>query len=80
MPKGKKQKTVSVDNLRHAEYYDMQNTFDSLYARSKNGDVFVNLMDLILSQENILLAYRNIKSNTGSHTVGTDNRQSSQRF
>ena len=29
-------------------------------------------MDVILSRENILLAYRNIKSNTGSFTPGTD--------
>lgn len=29
-------------------------------------------MDVILSRENILLAYRNIKSNTGSITPGTD--------
>lgn len=73
MPKKEKQKILSVDNLRHAEYYDMQNVFDSLYAKSKNGDIFENLVDLILKRENILLAYRNIKNNTGSHTVGTDN-------
>ena len=29
-------------------------------------------MPLVLSRENILLAYRNIKSNIGSHTAGTD--------
>ena len=67
MPKKEKQKILSVDNLRHAEYYDMQNIFDSLYAKSKNGYIFENLMDLILKRENILLAYRNIKNNTGSH-------------
>ena len=31
-------------------------------------------MDLILSRDNILLAYRNIKANGGSYTAGTDNR------
>ena len=31
-------------------------------------------MDLITSKENILLAYRNIKKNTGINTSGTDNR------
>ena len=31
-------------------------------------------MDLILSRENILLAYRNIKANTGSNTPGTDRK------
>ena len=64
--------TVSKEDLRHAEYYDMQNVFDDLYARSKAGEVFNNLMEIILSRNNILLAYRNIKSNTGSNTAGTD--------
>ena len=30
------------------------------------------LMDIISSKENILLAYRNIKNNKGSTTLGTD--------
>jgi len=70
MPKGKK--NLCVDSLRHAEYYDMQATFDNLYQRSKSGENFTQLMQLILSRDNILLAYRNIKSNTGSYTSGTD--------
>ena len=65
-------KQLSVDSIRHAEYYGMQETFDTLYARSKNGDVFDDLMNIVLSRENILLAYRNMKSNTGSRTAGTD--------
>lgn len=71
MPKGKK--NLSVDSLRHAEYYGMQSKFDDLYQRSKEGDDFTDLMQLILGKDNILLAYRNIKSNTGSYTAGTDN-------
>ena len=63
MPNEKKPKTKCVEYLRHAEYYDMQSTFDELYARSQAGEIFENLMDVILSRENILLAYRNIKSN-----------------
>lgn len=59
--------------LRHLEYYDLQECFDDLYAKSKQGEVFTKLMDLISSEENIRLAYRNIKRNTGSHTSGTDN-------
>ena len=43
----------------------MQGTFDELYQKSQNGEVFENLMDLILSRDNILLAYRNIKANKG---------------
>lgn len=68
----KQSKPLCVDNLRHAEYYGMQEIFDDLYARSKIGEEFVNLTDLILSRENILLAYRNIKNNAGSSTPGTD--------
>lgn len=72
MPKGSK--NLCVDDLRHAEYYGMQPTFDELYQRSRDGGIFDSLMDLILSQDNILLAYRNIKANGGSYTAGTDNR------
>ena len=60
------------DNLRHAEYYNMQNIFDELYAKAQNGETFENLMSIILSRDNIMLAYRNIKKNTGSMTPGTD--------
>jgi len=66
-------KLLSEDNLRHSEYYGMQGVFDELYAKSKNGEVLTDLMSAILSRENILLAYRNIKTNKGSKTVGTDN-------
>ena len=70
----KKSKTLCVDDLRHAEYYGMQGTFDELYQKSQNGEVFENLMDLIVSRDNILLAYRNIKANKGSYTAGTDKK------
>ena len=70
MPKEKK--PLMIDNLRHAEYYGMQRVYDDLYAKSKAGEVFTNLMEIILKRENILLAYRNIKTNTGSKTPGTD--------
>ncbi len=73
MPK-EKTKFLCMDTQRHAEYYGMQQTFDELYAQSKHDEVFSNLMELILSQDNIMLAYRNIKSNTGSYTPGTDNQ------
>lgn len=72
MPTKEKEKILCLDDLRHAEYYGMQNTFDSLYAKSCRGEIFSNLMELILSRENILLAYRNIKANKGSMTPGTD--------
>ena len=68
-----KNKKLCVNDLRHNEYYGMQEIFDELYAKSKNGEVFTDLMSYILKKENILLAYRNIKTCTGSNTAGTDN-------
>lgn len=73
MAKKKKEKLLCEENLRHNEYYGMQSTFDNLYAESKNGKVFDDLMTTVLKRENILLAYRNIKKNAGSKTRGTDN-------
>lgn len=60
MPKERK-KVLCMDAQRHAEYYGMQQTFDELYAKSKAGEVFNGLMELVLSPDNIMLAYRNIK-------------------
>ena len=59
-------------HLRHAEYYGLTEVFDDLYAKSKAQAVFTDLMPMILSEENIRLAYRNIKRNTGSRTAGVD--------
>ena len=60
--------------LRNNEYYDFQKVQDDLYAKSQNGYVFKDLMSKIISEANILLAYRNIKKNTGSNTKGTDGK------
>lgn len=49
-------------------------TFDKLYADSKCGKVFTDLMGIISSEENIKLAYRNIKINKGSRTAGADGK------
>lgn len=64
---------TKVKKLRHNEYYNLQNTFDNLYAESQQGKKFDNLIEIISSPENIRLAYRNIKRNSGSNTYGTDN-------
>ena len=60
--------------LRYNEYYDMQRVYDSLYSASKNGNNFYKLLEIIGSEENIRLAYRNLKSNKGSNTKGTDGK------
>ncbi|NFG61416.1 group II intron reverse transcriptase/maturase [Clostridium sp. CMCC3677] len=59
--------------LRNNEYYTMQSIFDNLYNQSSSNKKFTKLMQYISSKNNILLAYRNIKKNKGSTTVGTDN-------
>ena len=60
--------------IRNSEYYDMESTFDDLYAQSKKNMIFNHLMEIIESEENIKLAYRTIKKNTGSNTAGVDKR------
>ncbi|WP_139367696.1 group II intron reverse transcriptase/maturase [Bacillus alkalicellulosilyticus] len=66
------EKSLSEKKLRHNEYYYMQEHLDSLYERSQRKQKFENLMSLITSRNNILLAYRNIKRNSGSVTSGVD--------
>ncbi|MBE0339780.1 group II intron reverse transcriptase/maturase [Paenibacillus sp. 23TSA30-6] len=61
-----------ITYLRYAEYYGMQSTFDALYQKSKEGCSFNRLYELIISEKNIILAYRMIKGNKGSKTQGTD--------
>jgi RNA-directed DNA polymerase len=63
--------SARVDRNKH--YYDFVELQKDLYEHSKSGNNdFKNLMEIILSDENILLAYRTIKSNSGSKTKGTD--------
>lgn len=52
----------------------MQRTQDDLYKRSLDNRNFVKLMDIVQCNENIMLAYRNIKRNGGSQTPGTDGK------
>ncbi len=59
--------------LRHLEYYDLQADYDDLYEKSKQGVIFTHLMELVTDENNIKLAYRNIKRNGGSSTSGVDN-------
>ena len=60
--------------IRNSEYYGLEETFDGLYADSRKGKVFNHLMEIIESEENIKLAYRTVKKNTGSDTAGVDKR------
>lgn len=69
-----KNKIIKKQKLRNAEYYDFQGVQDKLYEQSKRGKIFKNLVEVITLEENIKLAYRNIKKNTGSYTAGVDNK------
>lgn len=66
------QKSKKKNSLRYNEYYGTQKVFDELYAKSKRNENFYKLYELIVSEENILLAFRTIKSNRGSTTKGTN--------
>ena len=52
----------------------MLDIFDKLYYQSKSDVVFDDLISLITSENNIRLAYRNIKNNHGSLTCGVDKK------
>lgn len=52
----------------------MQATFDKLYQESLKNKKFNKLIEIITAEENIKLAYRNLKKNSGSKTAGTDNK------
>lgn len=61
-------------SIKNSEYYDMLKVTDNLYKQSIDGKPAKNLMELIISPNNIMLAYRNIKKNTGSNTPGVDGK------
>ena len=69
-----KKKPLKKQKIRNAEYYDMQTAFDKLYADSVSGRQFRNLVELIRRPENIMLAYRNLRKNSGSKTAGVDKK------
>ena len=70
----KPEKQPKKQKLRNNEYYNMQDVFDKLHADAISNKSFSDLMPLISCENNILLAYRNIKNNEGSKTKGTDGR------
>ena len=56
-------KPKKKQSIRNSEYYNTQKRFDQLYQDSLHGKRFTQLMDIITSEENIMLAYRSIKKN-----------------
>lgn len=65
-------KPIKKEILRNNERYNMQETLDKLYAQSQRGETFKNLFELIVDEKNLELAYRNVRSNTGSNTPGVN--------
>ncbi|MDQ0258117.1 group II intron reverse transcriptase/maturase, partial [Evansella vedderi] len=63
-----------MSTLRFWDYYNMTETFTDLHEKASQKETFNYLYDIITSRENILLAYRTIKSNKGSRTPGTDGK------
>lgn len=58
--------------LRQATYYDQRYLWKNLYSSSQKGQCFENLISLITTDDNLMLAYRMIKDNKGSKTPGVD--------
>lgn len=54
--------------------YGLHDKLCSLYDQSMQGKQFKHLMKYIISEENIILAYRNICKNKGSFTAGVDGK------
>ncbi len=54
--------------------YGLQDRLCGLYNQSLQGKQFRHLMKYIISEENIVLAYRNICKNNGSFTAGVDGK------
>lgn len=69
-----KSKLLKRQKLRNNEYYDMQEIFDELYQKSIKNYEFKNLTKIISSDENIKLAYRNLRKNKGSKTAGVNKK------
>ena len=53
-------KKLKNKKLRHNEYYDMQDIYDGLYQKSKNGGKFRNLMQYITCENNIKLDRKSV--------------------
>lgn len=71
--KNQETKLKKKNKLRFNEYYDTQDMFDELYAKSSRDENFYKLYEKIIDEKNIKLAFRTIKSNKGSTTKGTNN-------
>ncbi|SEI13703.1 hypothetical protein SAMN05192559_1183 [Halobacillus karajensis] len=63
-----------MSTLRNWDYYNMTEAFTDLHEKARQGNTFSHLYETITSRENILLAFRMIKTNKGAKTPGTDGK------
>ena len=57
-----------------AESSDLQEIFDDLYNRSCKNESFSNLIELVIRQDNIVLAYMNLTKTMRYNTKGIDSK------
>ena len=60
--------------IKNVDFHNITTTFDNLYKDSKSNKIFTKLVDLISSESNILLAYKNIKESKNNQIIGIDNK------
>lgn len=58
---GQQERKSKQRKIRNSEYYDMEGTFDRLYAESKKDKTFNHLMEIIENEENIKACIQNDK-------------------
>ena len=63
---------LKKNKLRYNEYYDMQHIMTSYTHRARTVITFISYLKLLVRNKIFCLAYRNLKSNSGSKTAGTD--------
>lgn len=63
-----------VSTVNNSEYFGMQEIFDSLFLKSLKGEALPNLMEIVMKEENILLAFRNVKNIKGAYSKGVNKK------
>lgn len=74
MPMTNDAKAKLTEKNKFIARYGLQETFDTLYSESKKGKTFNRLFEIVVREDNILLAYRNLRMNKGSRTPGIDGK------
>lgn len=59
---------------KNLDRYSLRHALVTLYEQSQQGKEFKHLMKMIVAEDNIIMAYRNICKNSGSLTPGVDGK------